>query len=327
MKRREFIIGGSAAAMLSVGGPLAAQEPWPARPVRVIVPYAAGGGLDVVARIVGARVGARLGQPFVVDNRTGASGMVGVDAVAKSKGDGYTLLATVADTQINNAVLFKQISYDPLNDFAPVTQMAFGSPVMVVPANIPARNLSEFMAYARAARGKVSYGSWGIGGLGHLMTEAFNQAAGLEMVHVPYRGEAAMLQDLLTQSIAVGMGSVTNMAPQVQAGKLRAIALSGTQRSASLPETATFADQGFNDPVFSARVWMALLAPANTPSVIIDRLQREIRAVLQEPLIEKELIARGFEPVGNTPAEFATNLKRDYEVLTGLIRKIGIPPQ
>lgn len=324
MKRRVFLAwSGAASACL----PVLAQEAWPTRPVRVIVPYAAGGGLDVVARIVSDRLGARLGQPFLVDNRTGASGMVGVDAVAKAKADGYTLLATVADTQINNTVLFKQIPYDPLVDFVPVTQMAYGSPVMVIPADVPARNLAEFVAYARARRGQLSYGSWGIGGLGHLMTEAFNQGAGLEMAHAPYRGEAAMVQDLLTKSVAVGMGSVTNMAPLVQSGKLRAIALSGGQRSPSLPDTATFGEQGFTDPVFSVRVWMALLAPAKTPPAVVEKLQREVRTVLQEPSVQKELTARGFDPVGNTSAEFAVNLKRDYEVLTGLIRRIGIPPQ
>lgn len=324
MKRRDFIAWSATAAACH---PALSQEGWPARPVRLVVPYAAGGGLDVVTRIIGERLGARLGQPFLVDNRTGASGMVGADAVAKAKADGYTLLATVADTQINNTVLFKQIPYDAFADFMPVTQMAYGSPVMVIPADVPARNLVEFVAYARARRGQLSYGSWGIGGLGHLMTEAFNRGAGLEMVHAPYRGEAAMLQDLLAKSVAVGMGSVTNMAPHVQSGKLRAIALSGGQRSPSLPDTATFGEQGFTDPVYSVRVWMALLTPAKTPPAVVEKLQREVRTVLQEPSVEKELIARGFEPVGNTPAEFAVNLKRDYEVLTGLIRRIGIPPQ
>jgi len=324
MKRRNFIAWAGAA---SASWPVLAQEAWPARPVRVVVPYAAGGGLDVVARIVAERLGARLGQPFLVDNRTGASGMVGADAVAKAKGDGYTLLATVADTQINNTVLFKQIPYDPFADFVPVTQMAYGAPVMVVPADVPARNLAEFVAYARARRGQLSYGSWGVGGLGHLMTEAFNQGARLEMVHAPYRGEAAMLQDLLTKSVAVGMGSVTNMAPHVQSGKLRAIALSGSQRSPSLPDTSTFGEQGFSDPVFSVRVWMALLAPARTPHTVVEKLQREVRAVLQEPSMQKELNSRGFDPVGNTPAEFAVNLRRDHEVLTGLIRRVGIQPQ
>jgi tripartite-type tricarboxylate transporter receptor subunit TctC len=327
MHRRKILMTGASLAWLSSVKGAIAQEQWPSRPVRLIVPYAAGGGLDVVARVVGDRLGARLGQPFLVDNRTGGSGMLGVDVVAKARSDGYTLLATVADTQINNVVLFKQIPYDPLNDFVPITQMAYGSPVMVVPANVPARNLSEFVAYAKANRGKLSYGSWGVGGLGHVMTEAFNQSAELGMVHAPYRGEAAMLQDLLTQSIAVGMGSVANMAPQVQAGKLKAIAISGAARSAALPDTATFAEQGLTDPVFQVKVWMALLAPARTPTQIIDRLQREVAAILQEPAVSKELLQRGFEPVGNTSAEFGANLKRDYEVLTTLIRKIGIQPQ
>jgi tripartite-type tricarboxylate transporter receptor subunit TctC len=327
MKRRDFVLRSSAIAVLSTSGLVGAQDAYPARPIRVVVPYAAGGGLDVLARIVCERLTGRLGQALVIDNRTGASGMMGADAVAKAKPDGYTLLATVADTQINNAVLFKQLPYDPLTDFVPVTQMAYGSPVMVVHADVPAKNLAEFVAYAKANRGKVSYGSWGIGGLGHLMTEAFNQGSALDMIHAPYRGEAAMLQDLLTKSVAVGMGSVTNMLPHIQRGALRAIALSGNQRSPSLPGTPTFGEQGFDDPVFMVRVWMAILAPAKTPSSIVDKLQREIAAVLREPAMQKELAARGFDPVGNTPAEFAAALKRDYEVLTGVIRKIGIQPQ
>lgn len=326
MKRRDLIAGGTAALLGPYGAPRA-QEAYPSRPVHVVVPYAAGGGLDVVTRIVCERLSARTGQPFVVDNKTGASGMVGADAVAKARPDGYTLLATVADTQINNAVLFKQLPYDPLNDFVPVTQMAFGSPVMVVNADVPATNLAEFVAWAKAHRGKVSYGSWGIGGLGHLMTEAFNQATGLDMTHAPYRGEAAMLQDLLSKSVAVGMGSVTNMSPHVQRGTLRAIALSGTRRASQLPQTATFAEQGYDDPVFKVYVWMALLAPAKTPTAVVDRLAREVRAVVLEPTVQSELVARGFEPVANTPQEFAANYGRDYQVLTALIRRIGIQPQ
>lgn len=326
MKRRELITGSSAAALLAAW-PARAQERYPARSVRAVVPYAAGGGLDVVTRIVCERLSASTGHPFVVDNKTGASGIVGADAVAKARPDGYTLLATVADTQINNAVLFKQLPYDPLNDFLPVTQMAFGSPVMVVNADVPASNLAEFITYAKANRGKLSYGSWGIGGLGHLMTEAFNQAAGLEMVHAPYRGEAAMLQDLLGKSVAVGMGSVVNMAPHVQRGALRAIALSGTRRASQLPQAGTFVEQGFDDPVFKVPVWMALLAPAGTPTAVIDKLHRDVRAVVQDPAVQAELVSRGFEPVANTPAEFAANYKRDYQVLTALIRRVGIVPQ
>lgn len=326
MKRRELICGGAAALLLD-GGSTSAQETYPARPVRAVVPYAAGGGLDIVTRIVCERLSARTGQPFVVENKTGASGIVGVDAVAKARPDGYTLLATVADTQINNAVLFKQLPYDPLNDFVPVTQMAFGSPVMVIGADVPARNLAEFIAYAIAQRGKVAYGSWGVGGLGHLMTEAFNQTAGLQMVHAPYRGEAAMLQDLLSKSVALGMGSVANMAPNVQRGTLRAIAISGPKRAAQLPDTATFAEQGFNDPAFSVPVWMGLLAPAKTPPSVVEKLQRDVRAVVQEPAVQAELSSRGFEAVANTSAEFAANYGRDYQVLTALIRRIGITPQ
>jgi tripartite-type tricarboxylate transporter receptor subunit TctC len=327
MKRRRFIAVGGAAAMSSGGWPASAEEPYPSRPVHVVVPYAPGGGLDMVTRIVLGPMAARLGQPFLVENRTGASGMVGVGAVAKAKPDGYTLLATVADTQINNAVLFKQLPYDPLNDFVPVTQMAYGAPIMVTNADLPTGTLAEFVAQAKANSGKLSYGSWGIGGLGHLMTEAFNQAAGLAMTHIPYRGEMLMLQDLLNRSVTLGMCSMVIARQHIQSGSLRAIAVSGPRRFAALPDTATFAEQGFDDPAFAVRAWIGLLAPARTPPAVVNLLQRELSVVVHQPAVRADLAERGFESAGNTPGEFAAALKRDYQVITGLIRRIGITPQ
>lgn len=327
MKRRRLIAMGGAAAMSSGAWSARADGPYPSRPVHVVLPYAAGGGLDMVTRIVLGPLAARLGQPFLVENRTGASGMLGAGAVAKAAPDGYTLLATVADTQINNAVLFKQLPYDPLNDFVPVTQLAYGSPIMVTNADVPTGTLAEFVAHAKANRGKVSYGSWGIGGLGHLMTEAFNQAAGLAMTHIPYRGEMLMLQDLLNRSVTLGMCSMVIARQHVQSGSLRAIAVSGPRRFAALPDTATFAEQAFDDPVFAVRAWIALLAPAGTPAAVVDLLQREVRAVVHQPAVSADLAVRGFESAGNTPEEFAAALKRDYQVITALIRRIGITPQ
>jgi tripartite-type tricarboxylate transporter receptor subunit TctC len=327
MKRRRFIAVGGAAAMSSSGWSASSEERYPSRPVHVVIPYAAGGGLDMVTRIVLEPLAARLGQPFLVENRTGASGMVGAGAVAKAKPDGYTLLATVADTQINNAVLFKQLPYDPLNDFAPVTQMAYGTPVMVTNAALPSATLAEFVAHVKANSGKVSYGSWGMGGLGHLMTEAFNQAAGLDMTHVPYRGEVPMLQDLLSRSVTLGVCSLVIAKQHVQSGNLRVIAVSGPRRFPALPDTATFAEQGFDHPVFAVRAWSALLAPAKTPAAVVDLLQREVRVVVHQPAVRAELASRGFEAAGNSPEEFAAALKGDYPVITGLIRRIGITPQ
>ena len=327
MNRRRFLAVGGAAAVASAARPARSEEPYPSRPVHVVIPYAAGGGLDMVTRIVLEALAARLGQPFLAENRTGASGMVGAATVAKAKPDGYTLLATVADTQVNNAVLFKQLPYDPLNDFVPVTQMAYGLPIMVTNADLPTGTLAEFVAHAKANRGKVSYGSWGMGGLGHLMTEAFNQAAGLDMTHIPYRGEILMLQDLLNRSVTLGMCSMVIASQHVQSGSLRAIAVSGPRRFHALSDTATFAEQGFDHPVFAVRAWSALLAPAKTPAAIVDLLQREVRVVVHQPAVRADLASRGFESAGNTPEEFAAALKRDYQVITGLIRKIGITPQ
>lgn len=327
-KRRRLLLAqalGMAAAALC--RPVQAQADYPARPVRMVVPYAAGGPLDGLVRVVADRLGKRLSQTVLVDNRAGASGILGADHVAKSPPDGHTLLATVIDTQVNNLALFRQLPYDPVRDFAPVTVLAFAPAILVVNPDVPAQTLPELLAWAKAQRGKVSYGSWGAGGLGHALAESLNRRHDLAMVHAPYRGEAPLVQDLLGRNVQLGFASIANTAQHIQRGALKAIAVSGGARSPAMPQVPTLTEAGEATPIAAARLWLGLLAPARTPAAIVHRLQQEVRLVLQEPEVAGLLSGRGFEPSGIGPAEFEAQLRRDLEVIPRLLKDIGVEAQ
>jgi tripartite-type tricarboxylate transporter receptor subunit TctC len=291
------------------------------------VPYPAGGGLEAITRRVCERLSVRTGRAFLIDHRVGASGMVGAAFVARAVPDGNTILATVADTQINNAAVFQRLPYDPVRDFAPITQLAHGAAVMVVPAAVPAKTLAEFIAHVRSKNERLFYGSWSIGGLGHLMTEAFNRVEKLGMVHSPRCGDGELMKLLLEGGVVLAMSSLAGLGPYLQRGVLRPLAVSGARRLAALPNVPTFAEQGYGDTVFGLSVWMGLLAPSGTPVERIDALRREVRAVLDEPDVQRELEALGCEPIGDTPAEFANALDRYRPVLEGLIRCFGLEPR
>lgn len=305
----------------------ASAEPYPAKPIRVIVPYPAGGPLDGLVRLVGDRLSKRLGQPVVVDNRAGASGSIGADAVAKAAPDGYTILATVIDTQVNNVAMFKQLPYDSVRDFAPITVMAYAPAILVAHADVPANNLQELLAWAKTQRGKLSYGSWGAGGLGHAMAESLNRNHQLQLVHAPYRGEAPLVQDLLAKTIPFGFASIANTAQHIEKGTLKAIAVSGSVRSTAQPQVRTLDESGEKTAIAAARLWLGMLAPAKTPVPIVNKLQQELRAVLLDPQVSQILLSRGFEPTGNTPAEFEAQIKRDLDVIPKLLRDIGVEAQ
>ena len=304
--------------------PARAQEAYPARPVRIIVPYAAGGPLDGMVRLISDRLSKRIGQPVLVDNRAGASGIIGAEATAKSAPDGYTMMISVMDTQINNAALFRNLSYDPLKDFVQVTQIASAPTIMVANADIPANTLREFVAYARANKGKLSYGSWAAGGTGHIMTEVFNRSQGLDMVHAPYKGEGPMVQDLLAKSIALGMASIANAKQHVEKGSLKAYAVSGSARSAAVPDVPTLAELGFTDPIYQVKIWFGAHMPARTLASISQKMQAEIKAVLELPEVANVLNGRAFSPSGMAGEEFDRVFRSDYAVLTRLIKDLGI---
>ena len=260
------------AASYSISG--SAADDYPSRPIRIIVPYAPGGGADTVARIVARRVSDTIGQPIVIENRTGAGSILGTDAVAKAEPDGYTLLLGQSGPISINPAVYKDLRYDPVKDFAPVTMTTAYPYILVVNAKLPARSLPEFVALAKSQPGAMNYGTTGIGAANHLVAELFNGKAGLKMTHIPYRGTALAVGDLVAGQVTMVFGDPISVLPHMQSGSLRALAVTSLQRSAVAPEVPTVAESGF--PGFDALAWHGILAPAKTPPAIVKKLNAEI---------------------------------------------------
>lgn len=304
-----------------------AQEPYPNKPLRMVVPYAAGGATDFVARTIGERLAKSLGQPVVVDNKPGAAGGLGAGEVARSKPDGYTVLLTITDSQINNAALFKTLPYDPQKDFAFVTQVVRSPALISVNAESPIKSMQDLKQQVAKEKGKLSFASWGIGGLGHLAGESLNRDLQAGMVHSPQRGEGPVITDLLSKTVDVGFSSVASAKQHVQAGKLTPLAVLGTERSTALPKVPTMRELGFKDPIFDTNVWIAVLLPSKTPTPIVKKLSEEIRAIVGSPEITALYVDRGFEVMNTTPDQFATSYKSEFDIVTKRIRDLGIEAQ
>ena len=299
----------------------AVAQAYPARPVRVIVPLAPGGGSDYTARFIGARLSERLGQPVVVDNRPAASGIVGTDLVAKAAPDGYTLLL-VFSTHAQSAQLFKKLPYDPIKDFAPVTEV-FATPlVLLVHPSQPIKTIKELVAYAKEHPGKLNYGTSGPGSSPHLMTELLNSMAGIQMTHVPYKGVASVMTALLGGELQIAYSNPVTGAPLWKAGKLRPLGMSGLKRSEAFPEIPTIDETGV--PGYEALIWYGFMAPAKTPGAVVDRLHRDVVSVLKMPEVRQTLVAQGNDVVGNTPAEFAAFINKEADKWGALGKRLGI---
>ncbi|HEX5130183.1 MAG TPA: tripartite tricarboxylate transporter substrate binding protein [Usitatibacter sp.] len=309
-------------AISALGGWGEAQaQPYPAKPIRFVVPYPAGGPLDTVARLLGAKVGESLGQPVVVDNKPGAGGNIGADIVAKSPADGYTILMGAVATHAINPTLYKSIPYDPIKDFAPVTQVASTPNVLVVNPAVPAKDVKEFIAYAKANPGKLSFGSGSIGSAGHLAGELFKATAGVDMVHVPYKGAAPAMQDLIGGQVQLMFDNLASSLAQVKAGKIRALAVTTAKRTPLAPELPTIAESGV--PGFDISTWFGIFAPAGTPKPALERLHAEFAKALADPGIREKMNRMGAEPVGNTPEEFAAFIRTEADKYAKLIRASG----
>ena len=295
-----------ASALISL--PAAAQGNWPTKPVRIVVPFAAGGTTDILARAVAPELSKAFGQQFVVDNRAGAGGNVGSDLVAKAPGDGYTLLMGTVGTHAINKSLYAKMPFDPQKDFAPITLVAGVPNVMVMNAEKAAKlginNVADFIKYAKSRPGQFSMGSSGNGTSIHLAGELFKSQTGIFMTHIPYRGSGPALLDLIGGNIDVMFDNLPSAMPQIKGGKLKAFAVTSAQRSAALPDLPTIEEAG-KLKGFEASSWFGLLAPAGTPPDIVSRIQQEVAKALATPAIKEKMLAQGAIPSGNTPQEFA----------------------
>ena len=314
-----FVVGGLA---MYPAWPVQAED-WPTRPVRLIVPFPAGGGTDNVARIVAKHLEQVLGQPIVVDNRGGAGGAIGSDAVAKAAPDGYTLGIATSSTLPAAVVLQKGVPYDPVDGFAQISRIGTTPYILVSGNDVPAKTLSEFIAYVKANPGKVSYASVGVTTLGYLLTEQFKILAGVNMLHVPYRGAAQAYPDLIANRVQAFLDNPTGSAGFVKDGKMRAYAV--TARSAVLPDIPTFAEAGVNG--FDTVFWYGLVAPPDTPRPIIDRIQRAVAQYVQSSDGRAELLAKDVTPLGDTPEAFKASIAADTAAWRKLADRLGIKPE
>ncbi|MEO8752607.1 MAG: tripartite tricarboxylate transporter substrate binding protein [Casimicrobiaceae bacterium] len=299
----------------------AVAQPYPNRAIRVVVPFPPGGAVDFYARVVQQPLSELLGQPVVIDNKAGASGMVGAEAVAKSAPDGYTLLlGNIASLAINVGI-YAKMPYDPLKDFTPIIRTVDVNYVLVVHPSLPVRTVSELIAYAKANPGKLSYGSAGSGSLPHLGTELFKAQTGTDIVHIPYKGGGPMVTDLLGGSVQLVIADQANLMPHVATGKLRAIAVATPKRSGNAPELPTIAESGL--PGFDATAWQGLVGPAGMPPDVVNRLNDAFNKVMVMPAVREKLIGGGLEPVGGTPEQFGRFIGSEIGKWTKIAKDVG----
>ena len=306
--------------------PLAAlAQPYPSKPLRIIVPFPPGGGVDIVTRTIAERLSARIGQPMVIDNRPGAGTTIGVDAAVRSAPDGYTLLVGPIGNLAIVQYMLPKVTFDARRDLAPVARIGYGTIVFVVPQASPAKSVGDFVAQARANPNKFTFASSGTGGLIHLTGELFKQAAGIQITHVPYKGTTQLLPDLLDGRVDMALDSLPAYLPHLKSGKVRALAVATRQRSSLFPELPTMAEAGVSG-VVSATDY-ALYAPAGTPREAIALLNRETNAVLQMPDLRAKLAASGIEVVGGTPESLGAELADEYAKWAKVIRDGNIKPE
>jgi len=299
-----------------------AQDRYPSRPLRIVVPFAPGGSTDIFARLVGDRLATALGQPVVIENRAGASGNIGADAVAKSAPDGYTILmATTGVMAINNA-LFKSMTFDAAKDFEPVVYIASISNVVIVPVDLPAKNIAELVALAKREPGKFSFASSGAGSSTHMSAELFKSMAGLDIVHVPYKGSGQALPDLIAGRVSMMFENAPGAVSYIKGGKVRALAVTGLKRAAALPELPTVAESGV--PGYESLSWSGLAVPTGTPKDIVQRINRETGVILASEDMRARLADQGAEAVGGSPEQFAAHIRAERDKWSRLIREKNI---
>jgi tripartite-type tricarboxylate transporter receptor subunit TctC len=307
-----------AAATLTTG---AFAQPWPAKAIRIVVPFPPGGGTDIIARETSQKVAAATGWTFVIDNKPGAGGNLGVDAVAKSPADGYTIVLGQTSNLAINPTLYSKLPYDPQKDLMPIVLLADAPLVMVTGSNSPYKGLADAVNAAKAKPGVVNFASPGNGTVAHLTSELFQKAAAVKMQHVPYKGANQALTDVISGNVELYMSSVPTLLGQIKQGKLRALAVTSAKRVDDLPDVPTINESGYKG--FDAVTWFGLLAPANTPKDVVARLNAEFNKALQQPALRKKLGDEGADPVGGTPEQFATLIKDDTTRWGKVVKESG----
>jgi tripartite-type tricarboxylate transporter receptor subunit TctC len=324
MRRRDFM----ALACSAAAGPLAAAvaraaETYPTRPITVIVPFGPGSGTDVVARVIGQRLGDALGQNIVVDDRQGANGSIAAAFVAKAPPDGYTLLMSTNSPHSANPFLLKSVGYDPVKDFAPITRIGSFTNMLVAHPSVPATSLRELVAYAKVNPGKLTYGSGNTSGI--LAGETLKRFAGIDVLHVPYKSVPPALNDVLAGRVSMTFTDLTPSLPHVKAGTLWALGITRLKRSALLPDLPTFDEQGLKD--FEVESWAGLFAPAGTPAAIVARLNAETRRIIEDPPVKAQIGQIGFELFGSTPEELGEFVKVQLVRTAKMVKDAGIEPE
>ena len=305
-----------------LGAPQVVAQNYPTKPVRLVLPYPPGGGSDTIARPLAQRLTARLGQQVVVDNRGGAGGAIGMENAARSAPDGYTIVMALTAQLAVNPSLFRKLPYDPVKDFTPITQMADGPYILVVHPSLPVKSVKEFIALARKRPGEIAYASSGNGSGGHLAAVLLGTMTGIKMLHVPYKGGGPALVDLLAGNVQMLFSTYAAGKGHIASGRIRALAVSTAQRPSVIPDLPTVAEAGV--PGYAAGVWYAMLAPAGTPRDIVDRLNREIIAVLKDPGYSKILFSGAIDPVGSTPEALTELIKSEMAKYAKLVKDAGV---
>lgn len=305
----------------------ALAQDFPTRAITLVVPAPPGGATDAIARAMALEMSKNLKQPVIIDNKAGATGMIGAQAVARAQPDGYTLLVTNASPIYYAPYVFAKVPYDVKRDFAFISEIASASLVFVAGKDVPAKNMKEFVAWAGQNKGKISYGSYGAGSPSHLANAYLNASHDLDMNHVSYKGEAPMIQDVLGGQVPVAIGTVGTIVPHIASGRLHALAVLGPKRLADLPGVPTMAEAGFSDPAYTPLGGVAMLAPAGTPAPVLARLEKEARAAVETAQLKGRFQVYGLVPVGSSAADFRRNFDASASMIQKLIKVSGLKPE
>ena len=324
-RRRHLLAAASALAAPPLAAPAVAQAPWPNRPIRLVVPYPPGGASDIAGRLQADALSAGLGVPVVVDNRTGAGGTIGTAHVAQSAPDGYTVMMASPSSHLGAPLLFRNPGYEGVDDFTAIATFATGTAMVCVHPSLPVNNIQELIAYARARPGQLNYGSAGAGGANHMLGVLFMARTGVEFTHVPYRGAAPALADLIAGNIQLVFDSFAGIIGAVRAGRVKALAVTSPERWPLAPEFPTVQEQGV--PNFDLPSFSAVMGPAGIPEPIVARMNTVINASLRDPAMVQRLAGNGNAPFPSTPAEFATLMRTQRALWRELVRSTGLEPQ